>query len=172
MYNLTNEERARIFGMYIGNKCLIKIEQGSYSTVLQVTGDMINNYLSYKDGDRVDFVLLLTPLSKITDEHAIEVAKIWHPNYYWKVIKKSKGILLVECDDYIMWIDCVNASFYFEEKYIGFENIDAHRGEKETTYCENIVEIIDYLRELGYSLPYKGKCLFELGIAIDKDTLK
>jgi len=37
--------------------------------------------------------------------------------------------------------------------------------------CEAIVEMIDKLRELGYALPYKGKSLFELGIAIDRTYL-
>ncbi len=167
MNNLTNEERARIFAMYYG----AEVQTGFKETYV-VNGNIISDIASVWPMHN-DAKLLLNPLPKITDEHAIEVAKIWKPDYEWKVIGKDQFdcLLMVECSDYIMWFDFMGSSFDFEEKYTGEENIEAHGCEKEETSCERIVEIIDCIRELGYALPYKGQSLFDLGIAIDKTTL-
>lgn len=195
MSSLTNEERARIFAMYM--PCYVEID-GRHTKIVSVCFQHYQDEPKYEYEDVIvetdedghetggrwattDFQyfknqvpkLQLTPLSKITDEHAIEVARIWKPDYEWKVMSRDQFdcLLMVECSDYIMWFDFMDSSFDFEEKYTGEENIEAHRCEKERTYCESIVEIIDRLRELGYALPYKGQSLFDLGIAIDKTTL-
>ena len=185
MNNLTNEERARIFAMYMPCKAIV---DNTDSDLIGLDFCIINSCIihNYNDsGERqifapTDVKILLTPLSKITDEHAIEVAHIWKPDYEWKVVEREGYFLMVECADYIMWFDFTDNSFVFEEKYTGEENntinifyifIEAHGCEKEITSCESIVEIIDRLRKLGYALPYKGQSLFDLGIAIDKTTL-
>lgn len=193
MSSLTNEERARIFAMYM--PCDAEIN-GEHTRIVSVCFHNYQDDYKYEYEDIIleidefghetggrwvttDFKyfkdqvpkLKLSPLSKITNEHAIEVAKIWKLDYKW-LIDRCGNFLMLECEDYIMWFDFISDCFDFEEKYQGEENIEAHGCVKETTSCEDIVEIIDRIRELGYALPYKGQSLFELGIAIDKTTLK
>lgn len=167
MNNLTNEERARIFAMYmpcdivqgdillrtdrklvaIGGLETDKMQWGKLSNMASISNAFVN-----------EFKLILTPLSKITDEHAIEVAKIYDAKEEWKVPRD-----LVAGGRYI-----TNAfsgdDIYFLDLKIRFLSIDGF----ETVESEVMLQILDRLRELGYALPYKGKSLFELGVAIEK----
>lgn len=105
--------------------------------------------------------LLLISLSKITDEHAIEVAKICKPNVVWNITKKEPfNRIVLESNSYRL-------SIWFVDYYcIEFEYCDT------PSHFSSISDVIDRLREIGYALPYKGQSLFDLGIAIDKTTLK
>jgi hypothetical protein len=66
--NLSNEEVARIFAMYLGCECQVDEYRYPVNSVGINTG--INSMLPLSNAR-----LLLTPLSKISDEDAIEVAK-------------------------------------------------------------------------------------------------
>jgi hypothetical protein len=75
MNQLTNEEKARVFAMYLGQK----VFSNSYSKgIRELTANDIGNVL-YSDDKGL---LNLTPLQDITDEHAVEVAKMIKPNWY------------------------------------------------------------------------------------------
>jgi len=158
---LTSSEISKVFAMYLGQK----VFSNSYSKGVRVlTANDLGNVLHSDDKG----LLNITPLSSITDEHAIEVAKIFSDEYEWEVSVRDMACIIVECKDYRIWIYFNDNSLIdFEEIYTGKENIKAHGGESEPCSSYGIVAIIDRLRELGYALPYKGKDLFELGIAIN-----
>lgn len=112
--------------------------------------------------------LLLSALSEITDEDAIEAAKIALPLPFhrhkkeWKVsrdftitgwpyikVHNPKNVFSFQIDCTCCWF-----SIYNMDEACTQES-DIH-----------IVDIIDYLRSHRYALPYKGQDLFEAGIAI------
>lgn len=165
MKDLTNDQVAKIYSSYYG--CMV-YDEGDYAFD-KVIGEVIQRV---SVGER--FPLLLTPYSKITDYHAIELALIFRPDYQWKIKERHKYYLLMSCADYDMWLwfddeDSNNTEVVTcDEKYTGEENIEAHGCEAESCDVNGIVDIIDRIREFGYALPYKGQSLFELDIAIDK----
>lgn len=91
MNNLTNEERARIFAMYM--PCEVIISNNVVCTAIGVSHIGKGNILVPTKGDVDDYAeaplsmtqLLLTPLSKITDEHAIEIANIVDVSNNWVI---------------------------------------------------------------------------------------
>lgn len=134
MTELTNEQKAKIFAMYWGQRVL------KFSKTAPAT-QYVDEYMFA----RIDkeCVLALTPLSAISDEHAIEVAKM---NRYTAsddsaICAKVGRDILKRC---------------FVENPV---------------MCLPY-ECADKLRQWGYALPYNGIDLFEAGIAIDKTTLK
>lgn len=167
MNNLTNAEIARIFGMYLGHE--VYDSKYRYTHTLEgVSKNVITKACRVFIEDnwhRVDtFKLLLTHLSKITDEHAIEIANIAYEGCVVKKVVRDYKIncVTLECMYYDIDI-CTTGMF----DVVAVKHVD---GNKCTV--DSIIDIIDRLRELGYALPYKGKSLFELGIAIDATTLK
>ena len=121
--------------------------------------------------------IALTPLSKITDEHAIEVAKLAHQSQSdnWKVVRRDKDILHVEWRNekygetrhisIMPQYATVNANHSFDksvnDKYESFKvNIgEIHLSSK---YPIPYIAIVDYLRSKGYALPFLGKSVEEL----------
>lgn len=91
MTNLTNAELARIFALYI--PCEIVISNNVVCTAIGVSHIGKGNILVPTKGDVDDYAeaplsmtqLLLTPLSKITDEHAIEIANIVDVSNNWVI---------------------------------------------------------------------------------------
>lgn len=74
---LTNEELAKVFAMYLG--CPIQLEDGqisSKSTWIIADGYLMVNYNDIGDSEHIcrECRMLLTPLSAITDEDAVEIA--------------------------------------------------------------------------------------------------
>jgi len=100
--------------------------------------------------------MILTPLSCITNEDAISVAKILseqanrHANF--SVVRESNRT------DVWFALECIHI---YHDNTILYNNGDSFIN----------MGIVDFLRGKGYMVPYKGQDLFELGIAIDKTTL-
>lgn len=158
---LTNEEIAKVFALYLGCKMEytsvfdpnLKLRGNllgvcSYTTELLLTDDSsdLNNQSVIGHAK-----LLLTPLSNISDEHAIEVAKILYPDHHnnnYTVQRENNRV------DVWFGYNCVH--IYHDGSIKG----------KEDGWIN--YEVADQLREWGYMLPYKGFDLFELGIAINK----
>jgi hypothetical protein len=111
---------------------------------LDIVADNLNEAVNRK------WKLLLTPLSKVTDEHAIEVSDFWD-----NIFLRSSWATLEE-----------KAHF---GKYIVISG----------KYNERW-ELREYLRITGHAIPLffginhpcNGKTAIELGIAIDKTTMK
>ena len=72
---LTKEEIARVFAMYLGCECKWRQHTYKVNSAKFVTG--INDILPFNETK-----LLLTPLEKISDEHAIEVARFKKKNIF------------------------------------------------------------------------------------------
>lgn len=167
--NLTNQEIAKVFAMYLGCKVEEdysgKSPNGTLTEVNLLAGGTCKVLHNVEWAFNIeDCKLVLQNLSSITDEHAIALAKMWQPDYDWEPKDITEDYLFLTCRDYQMWI-WFEGELSFEEIYHHSERI------AETTTCGNIIELIDQLREWGYALPYKDQSLFELGIAIDKTKL-
>jgi len=137
MNKLTNEEIARVFAMYLG--CELKCSQsGALATV----------YHPHACADYEHWQLLLTPLSKITDEHLVACYHL------------HSGLIGYDytCD--------FKPALEMSRHWI---NMD---GEK--TLCK-LTQLSEYLRSKGYAVPLffgidhwaNGKTPIELGIAIE-----
>ncbi len=86
----------------------------------------------------------LTPIEEITDDHCIELGKIFghfedrHNNTRLYVVMRVKKLL---------------------------------SGEDKHSPCSSIgvwADVLDFLRKHGYDVPYRGVSLFELGVAVKK----
>lgn len=81
---LTNDEIARVFAMYLGKECVVVLEKSAaefhgtpYSAPMKIVSETLRGlYISESNPGKSDFKLLLTPLSEITDEHAIELINL------------------------------------------------------------------------------------------------
>lgn len=114
--------------------------------------------------------LVLTPLDKITDEHAIEVAKLVMGNGIepWIVVRYEK---------HIYYLDVVRGNFTVNIYWLGKEIKSFYDGQipvGQDTYLA-----WQYLQSVGYAVPIyfgsghwaNGKTAFELDIAIDSTQL-
>lgn len=140
MEQLTDQEIIRVFHLFYGVDI---VGTESEKVVANTFFDDTAHQLMV-DGK---VKLPLTPLSMISDEDCAEIAAIASS---WE----DAAPLLAE--DVSEWLEEVlsgNCATYAD--YVsGYQ----------------MLEIIDCLRSKGYALPYKGKSLFELGIAIEKPT--
>ena len=168
MNTLTNEERARIFAMYMPCDVMdLFNDSGGKFVGLDYNNNsvqVLHKAVWHLNYDEVK--LLLMPLSKITDEHAIEVAKLWHKGALfnmWEIDTRTQGYLELVNKTTKQIIRIWSTGSIDFQLVVGNETLFDN--------CEAVVEMIDCIRELGYAIPYKGKSLFDLGIAIDKTTL-
>ena len=87
--------------------------------------------------DAVDY-LLLTSLPMITDEHSIEIAKIWYC--------QTKRHTVYDGEALVMNIN---------NNLLGLRNMSANDPFK-------YLKVIDYLRSKGYTLPWNGHTVEEM----------
>jgi len=153
MEKLTNEEIARVFAMYWG----CRLDAGMITKVDSFWMNKVSN-------GETDTVLLLTPLSKITDEHAIEVAELCgvDPRI------KTKSERLIKFDDLYQSLTL----FYKPDEQGWFELIE----KRETNvYCSIPYPVYLNLLQQGYAVPLffglnhwaNAKTPIELGLAIE-----
>jgi len=132
----TLENRIAFLGLYIEQvkkeACLVDIRPSSIITI-QI---------------QVDKPIELTPLSQITDEDAIEVAKLQAPTFdsQSKVLRFDNSIEIHRLN-YVVKITHEISTF--------------HRGillmvggSVQNMYAHDCLVFIDYLRSRGYALPY------------------
>lgn len=125
---LTKEEIAKVFAMYLG--CKVKCSK---------SGALADVYSPYACADYGYWQLLLTPLSEITDEHAVEVARAFNS------ISKN--------------IDDKSASEYGKSVVeVCMQDVN--------TYCHLISKGYDVPIWFGINHWANGKTAIELGIAI------
>lgn len=146
---LTNEQIARIFAMYLG--CELKYEDNSHTTTLESvsTSGLLGDENRDESGegwyDASDCKLLLTPLSAISDEDAIEAAKIIRGEGNWHI--------------------CV-----------GIEIIGRMYKTSMDRATGRYIQLHQFLIQRGYAVPLfiepnhplNGKTAIKLGLAIDK----
>lgn len=111
---LTN--KARFFAQYWWQKLFV------------INGNNEDTYNNWRTEDLDKGYMLLTPLSDITDEDAIEVAKI--ENSYEDALTRGKVLV----NTFIKYIDC------------------SHSMKNSLQF----INMIDYFRSKGYALPWNG----------------
>jgi hypothetical protein len=159
---LSNKEIARVFAMYLGCKI---VYQQNHSLVFKVSGIVIENIID-ENLETPDRLLLLTPLSKITDEHAIEVAQLV------PFSSNSPNLKTYKTDyEYCMHIKLTPDSigFRYREYKISLEKL-----------CLENSTVFQYLVQQSYAVPLffginhpcNGKDAITLGVAIDKTAVK
>lgn len=168
MQQLTNEEITKVFAGYIGCEATynnkINNHQGKILGV-DAVGNVILSHKSvlvpYKVCDIGYSSMLLTPLSSITDEHAIEVAKMFGMVMASVRERTSKCVFLVDdTHSLLIGFDC----------HVTYAKNGFMHSEKETSL------VVQRLAKLGYAIPLdfghehwaNGKTAIQLGIAIDK----
>jgi len=149
---ISNEVRDKIYGAHIG--CEVKCKKLSGWTLSRHTTTLSLHFLA-NYSDRID-KLLLTPLSAISDEHAVEVAKLVNENAINREHCAIPFQVVREDNRTDVWFgfDCVhiyhNGSI-LDNKTTGWVNMD----------------VSDFLRSKSYHVPYMGIDLFETNIALD-----
>lgn len=157
---ITNEIKAKIFAQYLGQNILIgKTIQGAKI----VTGFTISVISA---GESPSLKLLVTPLSKITDEDAIEVAKmacyeIQNEQYDEihttnKICKAGRRIDLMGRTFFSVWFTkhgiarCI-VQIYENGDVVNQINNDGYFKFQPT---KNQCKIHQYLQSKGYAMPY------------------
>ena len=170
---ITNEIKARIFASYFGCEYQIYFE-GAPTRKAKIDGYHLATIMHHPSNENTERKLLLSPLSAITDDDAIEVAKIIIPLPFqkytkgWEVardytvtgwpyiaVHNPKNVFKVE-------IDCklVIFNLYNMEDVISCE------------HDMKCVEVIDFLRSRNYDCGYGSiPSLIVAGIAIEARTL-
>lgn len=169
---ITNEMKAKIFYLYPFAKIMYadtlyrlkSIDVDWDKMEIAAVGSGVVDTVRISGGVQ----LLLTPLSEITDEDAIEVAKIIGSLPTEGVIVKQNGnsamLFSREDDEGIASTDhriVINHKDF--EIYYYIEGV-IH--EPDSYRC---LEIIDFLRSRSYALPAFGVDLIESGVAIYKN---
>lgn len=135
MNTLTTEDRGKVFALYYGSKYSY-VDDGGVEITEEVSGITVECIC---DNDHVgNPQLSLYDLSDITDEDAVEVAKIYYETDEgsWQ---QGKGVI----------------NLLIKEPYIKLVH----------PRFDTICAVIDFLRSRLYALPYKGINLFDAGIA-------
>jgi hypothetical protein len=196
---MNKQDIIRVFGLYIG--CEVHFTNaklfGSDWEVL-LTGVDISTFQvrigayfpNLKDCNQsqslwlpVEYVQLrLKSLEEITDDDAIEVARIvLGQNEYWKPVEVlrwywcTKVIVCREPDitdnkvTVEMSLSIVSDKELTDRVIMWQDSYNNERGSAiEDKGVPNILSATDFLRSRGYALPYMGCNLFEAGIAIKK----
>jgi len=177
MNKLTNEEIARVFAMYLHSKVVFDNHIGNIHTYYLPAGKHKVGkmwFVSLEDdhdkelscsvsADKVK--LLLTPLSKITDEHGLELMLIEYKGYTdrCEILKINRRHNIVEISFRYIHPDHNNADGY------------SYSGYAFSTTTAMMAERFQYLISKGYAVPLffglnhwaNGKSPIELGLAIE-----
>lgn len=161
---LTTEQKARVFAQYIGHQVRHQIDEDRHQQntlgAAQIDGIMLRGNSGYWSASMDAFKLLLRPLSAITDEDAIEVARLLGYEYP----RNEKG-------QFVERIDLVEVGR-------GAIGGISRNGLVETFNV--LAEVIQFLIQRGYAVPtfvapnhpLNGKTPIEMGLAIDITTIQ
>jgi hypothetical protein len=179
MQQLTNEEITRVFAMYM--PCEFMYEE-EINNLVAVGNGWIYSDEADESGEGVfgteDCKLLLTPLSAITDEHAVELVEIINGE---KILEKTK-VIIEEGIIKIYWSEILHESHKdYGYRYTATIYPDLFTTTKEYgTTIKMDYEAYRHLIQQGYSVPLffginhwaNGKTAIELKIATDKTLAK
>lgn len=159
----TNEFLARAYGAYIGSN-IIMPKSGRIAKLQGVDFDGATTHLNDGEDNRnfeyFPFKLILTPLSEISDEDAIEVAKMLDPwlveNMVYEVKRESFDLRVRGRHDNSRMVQII----WFNSAIFSSDNHNINNG------------VIDFLRSKFYDMGYgEIPSLIEAGIAIDKTKI-
>lgn len=152
----TNEFLARVYGAYYGSECVqcVGSKQELKGTISQLA-----NLPFY---ERNNTKLLLTPLSQISDEDAIEVAKIAGITEIAGGVIRGNGVIVIHSPS------GRKLSVYHNA---GSKHVSIRIKDKGYDVIDGAQNIYDFLRSRGYDCGFSEiPSLIEAGIAIDKTT--
>jgi septum formation inhibitor-activating ATPase MinD len=155
---MDNQTKAKITALYYSCKAIIKEGCTEYDIDSNVIEDTASGRYGYK--------VMLTPLSQITDEDAIEVAKIVNgmrgQKYRYTIIPPPRGMhkdvkyVLVEMYSPLvyLWFKMSVIQIDTDEGDVicGTYNNDVLRDDS----TDNYIHVVDYLRSKGYAIPAFG----------------
>lgn len=163
MQQLTNEEIARVFAMYLG----CKVQDNYNDKIGKLIGIDLKKGLEVEHNIEWSLMqfeckLHLTPLASITDEHCIEIAKFVHTTN-------------IEINELIqIGMDYINYNFL----NITLNSIRSNK--LNEFHMQQDIMIFQYLISKEYAVPLwfgvnhwaNGLTAIELGIAVDKTNFK
>lgn len=170
---LTTEQKARVFSIYFGHRSVYEIYNGStFNYSGGVDGGLIERVSLGANG----YILRLRPLSTITDEDAVEIAKMFYKKYpgpgeylYNKrreqVLSRGYNGVNVRFDDnyrMTLFLDTGQA-------------ILKNEAGSDLDVSHYQASIFQFLIQQGYAIPLfygvghslNGKNAIEIGLAID-----
>lgn len=142
MIKNTPENKARFFALYQGQTFINGINGHSALSFTDINDISLG---------RIGAKLLLTPLSQITDEDAIEVAKIVCIEMF---IRHKKDHYVNRGEKEFISVGHGRNLFTVDINFDG----SVEKYNEDTGYCHNpyMTGAIDYLRSKCYALPYMG----------------
>lgn len=157
----TLENKAKFFAQYFGQE-IAEITKGNYTHKIGSIELINSTVLSLVTSERIlkiKYKLKLKPLSKISDEDAIEVAKIVSPSLFLSLGDDNKHYLekynsdwiTVKHDRKITSVDIDLDGYVFEY----------HEDENYTRPAKSYAGT-DFLRSKGYALPYMDLSINDL----------
>lgn len=152
---MSKEDRARVFALYLG--CDLDLGDNEHTATLAGVGMDDFTSIEHSTGSYGEHSihdqstkLILKDLSEISDEDAVEVAKILKVSY-------SNNPESDAC------FDITGLAYFLQELFETGSDVMSVTGDK-------FLLLSDYLRSKSYMLPYKGQDLFTTGIAV-KESL-
>lgn len=149
---ITPENKAKFFAQYWGQDVLSSDMYGDNGTIYSLT---------MKEDSCNDKWLLLKPLSSISDEDAIEVAKIACPELFHT---RKSGHYIERREFENGWIT-VKHDINYKSVDIDIDGYILVYNESDDGGYDrnpNMVHAIDYLRSKGYALPWMGLTVEEM----------
>lgn len=173
---INNENKAKFFALYWGQEIF------RYRNVDKISPQAINIHVDYYTlNPTVVFefgYIVLKPLSSISDEDAIEVAKICHQmDNGWEIVKRNNtefGSVHLHRKGNVNDIYHTSITFHYAEvianhHFLKTEDDDAvsfkvNIGKINLTEKKPVpyIAIVDYLRSKGYALPWMGLSVEEM----------
>lgn len=167
---IKKETKAKVFAQYLGQRCLsghwlVGVNFGNEITrPLLMTENKGSTTIDWEADFNMD-MLELKPLSSITDDDAIEVAKIIRKDEEFKISSISKDSVIIESKDGFVTIFL---DFGITSVYKEYESQKIDRCPESFIDDYKIVSVYLYLQSKGYDLPnylLGGKTLKETGLA-------
>lgn len=156
--------KIKFISQYLGQEVVPFLNTDNDIKIIELTPSMLVQNID-------DLHLMLTPLSLITNEDVIGVAKIYHPgNDRCKILQKNNLCFVVDVDsssstDYSLEID-----LDFSRPYnYNYENSFHQRQYKSGLTDLSHIRVYQYLQSKGYALPWNNYSVEEL---INKEWIK
>lgn len=125
----------------------------SFSRMVEIMNEMVEQWQQVKEAPMQGEG---KQLRDISIEDGLMLGKIWYSDYEWKVMEDSDNCMVVECNDYRIFIWKFGQFDFldFEEIYVGELNIKAHGGDSSPANPGmSFIDMVDFLRSQGYNLP-------------------
>lgn len=173
---LTNNIKAKVFVQYLGREFVHYTDNGRETFVGTVTGVDVFTTAALQCGLKTfslcaDIKLILKPLSQITDEHAVEVAKMMGYDNFTEIVRDKNGNFLFVCGNTSgkKVIFAVGPSInLLENNTLWWDDNDGSDGHPGND-GEVSLACYQYLQNQGYDIPHYllgNKTLHQAGLAI------